>query len=73
MSGTAAFVIGARQFQRLDQPLRAQCRQTCVVEIEVLEAPAHLFPGQRLLAVFFLGQAQGLDVEDAVAVVLRRP
>src|SRR5258708_20708294 len=48
--GAAALVIGARQFQRLNEAVRAQLLQTRVVEIQVLKTPADLFARKRVVA-----------------------
>ncbi|MCY1369958.1 hypothetical protein D9M69_570260 [compost metagenome] len=59
-------MVGAGQLQRLHQALGTQRLQSRVVQAQVLEAPAHLLAGKRLLAELLLGDTHGLDVEDAV-------
>ncbi|MCY1340703.1 hypothetical protein D9M69_266250 [compost metagenome] len=59
-------MVGAGQLQWLHQAFGTQRLQTGVIQTQVLEAPAHLLAAQRLLAELLLGDAHGLDIEDAV-------
>ena len=44
----AALVVQARHLERLHQAGRAELLQALVVDVQVLEAPAHLLAGHRL-------------------------
>src|SRR5262249_36075134 len=62
----AALVVRARELDGLEQAERAQLLQARVVDVQVLEAPAHLFTGERALAELRLRDADRLDVQDRV-------
>src|SRR5882724_9131943 len=61
-----AFVIQARHLERRHQARGAELLQALVVDVEVLDAPAHLLAGDRLaLAEFGLRVADRLGGDDA--------
>src|SRR4030095_5739155 len=62
----AAFMVQARHLERLHEACRAELLETRFGDGEVLEAPADLLAGQRLLAVLLLRLADRLDGQDAV-------
>src|SRR5579883_981619 len=64
--GAAAFVVGARELDGLKQAHRAELLQAAFVDVDVLETPADLLTGQRLIAELGLGDAYGFDVEYAI-------
>src|ERR1700752_3184109 len=72
----AAFVVGAGHLERLHEAGSAQLLQALLVDVQVLEAPAHLLAGHRLaLAVVPLRGAHRLGGEDRpqhAAVVVDR-
>src|SRR3989440_10800978 len=73
---TATFMVGASHLQRLHESGGAQLLEAGVADLKVLDAPAHLFTGQRLLAVLLLRLADRLDGNDAMnhtAVVVDGP
>ena len=43
-------MVGARELERRDQAFEADLLDALVVEVEVLQAPAHLLAGHRLVA-----------------------
>src|SRR6478672_2057177 len=61
-----AFVVVARDLDGRHQAGRAELLETLVVDVEVLDAPAHLLAGDRLaLPVLSLREADRLDGDDA--------
>src|SRR4029453_9523140 len=65
--GAAAFVIRAGAPDRGHEPEGADLLQPLLVDVQILEAPLHLFAGDRLaLAKLLLGSADALDPEDAL-------
>src|SRR6266550_2412578 len=73
---TTTFMVGAGHLQRLHESGGAQLLETGVADLQVLDAPAHLFARQRLLAILFLRLADRLDGDDAMnhaAVVVDGP
>src|SRR5690349_13013167 len=61
-----ALVVHARDLERRHEARGAELLQALLVEVQVLDAPAHLLAGDRLaLAVLRLRQADGLDRDDA--------
>src|SRR3989442_1569393 len=62
----ASFVVHARHLERLHEARCAELLEACVADLQVLDAPADLLAGQRLLAVFLLRLADRLDGNDAV-------
>src|ERR1051325_11044934 len=65
-AGAGALVVGAAHLDRLENAIEAELLDACRGDVEVLEAPAHLLAGQRLVAVVRLGGADRLDAEHAV-------
>src|SRR5256712_10054029 len=73
--GAAPLVILARHLPRLREALHADLVEALVGEVEVLEAPADLFAGERFVAELRHRGADGLGREhrvDDAAVVERR-
>src|SRR6266404_4242174 len=63
---SAALVIRAGHLDCLHEPGRAEVFQARLADLQVLDAPAHLLAGQRLLAVFLLCLADRFDGDDTV-------
>src|SRR5688572_10502716 len=62
----AALMVHARNLQRLHQTDRAELLQALIVDVQVLDAPAHLLAGDRLaLAEAPLRSADRLGGDDA--------
>src|SRR5262249_38921798 len=59
-------VVGTRHLDRPQLALEAELFDAFGGEVEVLEAPAHLLAGERLLAEPLLRGADGLDAEHGV-------
>src|SRR5215813_236650 len=61
-----AFMVHARDLERRHKPERAEFLQPLLVDVQVLDAPAHLFAGDRLaLAEARLGNADRLGGDDS--------
>src|SRR5678816_4241 len=56
-----AFMIVARELQRLHEATEPELAQPRLIEVQVLDTPAHLLARERLLAVLRLGGANRLD------------
>src|SRR5437016_5482713 len=72
---TAALMIHARHLERLHESGCTQLLQARLADLQILDAPAHLLAGQRLLAELLLGLANRFNRDDAVddaAVVVDR-
>src|SRR6516225_5035450 len=59
-------MIGAGYLDRSQLALESELLETIGGEVEVLEAPAHLLAGERLLAEPLLRSADRLDAEHGV-------
>src|SRR6266498_4625092 len=62
----APLVIHAGDLDRLQESNGAELLQALLVDVQVLQAPAHLLASERLLAELRLGGADRLRVQDAV-------
>src|SRR5205823_12828611 len=63
---TRALMVHARDLERRHEPDGAELLQALVVDVEVLDAPAHLLAGDRLaLAELRLRDADRFDRDDA--------
>src|SRR5690242_14761637 len=51
----SALVVGAGDLERLDEAGRPQLLEPGVIDLDVLQSPANLLPGERLLAELPLG------------------
>src|SRR5262249_29985375 len=61
---SSALVVGAGDLVGLDEAGRPQLREPGVIDLDVLQSPAHLLAGERLLAELPLGDADALDGDD---------
>src|SRR5262249_24480454 len=61
-----ALVVGAGHLERADHALKAKLLDAVGGEVEMLEAPAHLFPGHRLVAELGHGNADRLGAQHRV-------
>src|SRR5690348_14420338 len=64
--GAGALVVGAAHLDRLELAFEAELLEAVGREIEVLETPAHLLAGHRLVAVVRHRGADRLDAEHSV-------
>src|SRR5574341_1994936 len=62
----AALVVEARHLDRLQQVERAELLQALLVDLQVLDAPAHLLAGERTLAVLGLRGADRFGGQDSL-------
>src|SRR6266542_7153562 len=62
----ASLVIHAGDLDRLQESDGAELLQALLIDVQVLQTPAHLLAGQRFLAELRLGGADRLRVQDAV-------
>src|SRR4029450_3183440 len=72
----ASLVVGAGDLQRLDESCRPDRRDPRRVEVQVLQTPADLLAGERLLAELALSDPDRLDRHDPgedAAVVIEAP
>src|SRR5262245_24224869 len=65
-AGARALVVGAAHLDRLEHAFEAELLDAIGGNVEVLQAPAHLLAGHRLVAVVRLRGADRLDAEHAV-------
>src|SRR5215471_14957450 len=65
-AGAGALVIGAGELDRLELALEAELLDAVRRDVEVLETPAHLLAGHRLVAEARLRGADRLDAEHGV-------
>src|SRR5262245_45683815 len=65
-AGTRALVVGAGHVDRLQHAFEAELLDAIGGDVEILEAPAHLLAGQRLLAEPLLRGADRFNTEHRV-------
>src|SRR5512146_88512 len=63
LRGVSTFMVLARGLDRLHEARHAELLDRVGRNVQMLEAPAHLLAGERLLAEFLLRLAHGLDAE----------
>src|SRR6185503_16072375 len=66
LDGAAPLVVEARHLHRLHQVERAELLQALLVDLQVLDPPAHLLAGERALAELRLRGADRLGGQDSL-------